>query len=381
MSRLVRLILFGGLLVALLPSAAIAQTPLSVTTPYPAITADPGGTASFELSISTEQPARVDLAVDQVPPEWTARFRGGGSIISAVFSDTVEPAEATLELDIPADAQPGEYDVSVRASGAATTVTLALTVTIESASQGSVELEAQYPALRGTADADFRFDLTLRNDTNEERTFSLEAVAPQGWIATARPAGEAQAATAVVAAGSTTRVQVTVSAPRAAPAGQYPIFVRASGGPQPAEVALAVEITGSYAMSLSTQDQRLNTTVTVGQPSTLTLVLTNTGTAPLENVRLTATPPRDWEATFEPATVAAIPAGGEETIVLSLNPSGNAIAGDYAVTVSATTDEAASEIDLRATVQASPLWGMVGLALLAAVGVGLLLVFRRYGRR
>lgn len=379
MSRTVRLILLAAVLAALMPGAAAAQTVL-LSTPYPAITADPGGTARFTLNVVTDEPVRVDLAAT-APPEWEARFRGAGAIVQAVYSDGVEPAQAELEVDVPVAATPGTYDLAVEASGGATTVQLPLSVTIESAEQGSVELAAQFPALRGSADAEFRFDLTLRNDTNEERTFSLEAIAPQGWLATAQPAGEEQAATAVVAAGSTSRIEVSVEAPRGTPAGPYPVVVRATGGPQPVEAELVVEITGSFAMELTTQDQRLNTNVTVGQPSTLTLLVANVGTAPLRDVRLTATAPRDWETAFEPEAIDEIPAGEQRQVVLTIQPASNAVAGDYAVTVDAASGNTAETIDLRATVQASPVWGMVGLALLAIVAIGLLLVFRRYGRR
>ncbi len=38
-------------------------------------------------------------------------------------------------------------------------------------------------------------------------------------------------------------------------------------------------------------------------------------------------------------------------------------------------------MDIRTTVQTSPLWGFIGLALIVLVIVGLGWVFRRYGRR
>jgi uncharacterized membrane protein len=38
-------------------------------------------------------------------------------------------------------------------------------------------------------------------------------------------------------------------------------------------------------------------------------------------------------------------------------------------------------VDIRTTVQTSPLWGFIGLGLIALVIIGLGWVFRRYGRR
>ena len=67
--------------------------------------------------------------------------------------------------------------------------------------------------LQGNAGTNFTFDVTLRNDTNQEVSFVLDVQGPADWTVTAVPAGQAQAATAVVAAGSTGRVTVTANSP------------------------------------------------------------------------------------------------------------------------------------------------------------------------
>ncbi|MEO7118029.1 MAG: hypothetical protein ABIZ34_03550, partial [Candidatus Limnocylindrales bacterium] len=63
-------------------------------------------------------------------------------------------------------------------------------------------------------------------------------------------------------------------------------------------------------------------------------------------------------------------------------PADNAIAGDFQVSFRADSAESADDsLEIRTSVQTSPLWGFIGLALIAAVLVGLFLVFRQYGRR
>ena len=42
---------------------------------------------------------------------------------------------------------------------------------------------------------------------------------------------------------------------------------------------------------------------------------------------------------------------------------------------------AADEIEIRVTIETSPLWGFVGIGLIVAVLAGLWWVFRTYGRR
>jgi uncharacterized membrane protein len=134
-------------------------------------------------------------------------------------------------------------------------------------------------------------------------------------------------------------------------------------------------------MDLTTPDGRLNTTVSAGGSTQFPIVVVNTGSAPLTAVALSATPPRDWDVTFEPAEVPTVAVGESANIVATITPAGNAVAGDYVVTLSARSEDADDEMALRTTVETSTIWGIVGIALIVLVLVGLALVFRRFGRR
>jgi len=366
-------------MLAALPPATMAQG-LVISTAYPSVTVDPGGTATFPLLITTDTPERVDLTLTQVPEGWDARLRGGGSSISAVFTGGTEPPEATLEVDVPTDVAPGAQQVILEARTATQTGQLTLDILVEEVEAGSVSLTADFPDLRGEA-GDFRFDLELANDTHQEITFTLETDAPQGWRVQARPSGEEQAATTIVAAGGSAQIQVTATPPFGVEAGQYPITVSALGGPQPASAELTIEVTGDSSLTLTTSDERLNARVTVGSSSTIPLVVTNDGSAPLSNISLTGTPPRGWSIEFAPQTIAELAPGAPETVEATLRAADDAIAGDYQVSVRAAADDANDSLELRTTVEASPIGGFIGLGLLALVAVGLLFVFRRYGRR
>jgi uncharacterized repeat protein (TIGR01451 family) len=159
--------------------------------------------------------------------------------------------------------------------------------------------------------------------------------------------------------------------------------VRAIGGPEAVETPLGVTITGNYGMTLSTEDGRLNARVQAGSSSTLNLVVQNTGTAPLTNVALTATPPRSWQVSFDIETIPAIEAGDSQTVVATITPTSNAVAGDYVLTINARAAEAAAldTVDIRTTVETSPVGYLIGIAILVVVAVGLFFVFQRYGRR
>lgn len=373
---------------AVAPAAALAQGPLEITTPFPSVIADPGATAKFATTVTTDTPQRVDLTVVSEPDGWTTRLRGGGSTIAAVTTvanpDVAGEISAafSVEVTIPDDVEPGQNQVVVEArSAAGLTQRLTLDVNIEQVAAGSVKLESDFPSQSGSADANFQFDLELRNASNQQVTFNFEVDGPVGWRVQARPSGGEQATTAVIDAGGLSSVSVTIDPPSDAAAGTYPIIVRALGGPAPAEAELTVEITGSYGMTMTTEDNRLSARVTVGSPTTLVVVVANTGTAPLENVTLTSSPPRNWEVNFESETIPSIEPGATVNVPVTIVPAGNAVAGDYVVSMRARTAEANDEIDIRTTVETSPVGGLLGIGVLALVAIGLFFVFQRYGRR
>ena len=214
-------------------------------------------------------------------------------------------------------------------------------------------------------------------------TLSVSALGEVGWDVTATLTGETQAASTVVEAGSTQGVTVAVIAPDDAAAGTYPITVEAQAGERTATADLAVEITGSYSMTLTTPDDRLSASGSAGSPTTLAFEVTNTGTAPLSAVTVSATPPSGWDVTFDPASLAAIAPGDTGTVNATITPSGEAVAGDYVVSFSAAAaEEAASgSATIRFTVETSPLWAIVGIGLIVLILAGLFYVFRTYGRR
>jgi uncharacterized membrane protein len=362
------------------PAEAPPPTELTVVASYPSVVVDPGGAASFALAVLAPTPERVDLAVEGLPDGWEASFRGGEAMVSSVFAGT-EAAPLELRVDVPDDSIPGNTSVTLIATGQSRSLELPLDITVADTSGGAVTLTSAFPVLSGDTESPFSFDLQLANDTARTITFALEAVGPEGWRVNARPSGEEQAATVQVAANDTERLTVSATPPITAEAGMYPILVRASGEGHAAETELGVEITGSYSLTLDAPDGRLNASGTADSVIDYRVVVANDGTAPLQAVELRGTPPRGWEVTFEPETIELVEPGAVVEAVAHITPQANAVAGDYDVTLRASTDQADDSIAVRTTIETSTIWGFVGLGVIALVFAGMLLVFRRYGRR
>jgi uncharacterized membrane protein len=387
-AKLVRLFVLWGAVAALsfVPSLpSWAQRGIQIVTPYPAVVTQAGKTVTLNLEVITATRQRVDLAITQTPPGWQTTLRGGGFVIRGVFgspkTEKETPPQVQLEIRVPADAQPNTYRVSVKASGPGGTDVLLVDVTVSEIAAGAVTLTPEFPSQQGSATDSFNFSVTLNNNTPEKTTFNLSAEGPQGWTISARPSTESRATTVAVDGGATATVTVSADPPDEIVAGTYPIKVRAAGGGNNAEADLSVEITGNFQIELSTDNERLSADATAGDRTDLILVVRNTGTGALSEVKMTSTPPTGWKVNFDPETVDKIDAKQEARVTARITPAADSVAGDYQVNMTAAAGATTDNVDVRVTVKTSLLTGLLGVLLLAAVIFAVLWVFRRYGRR
>lgn len=370
---------FSGLLLVPLATATPAAA-VELVTPYPAVAAEPGQTSTFDLQVTSDESELVQLRVTGAPEGWDTVLRGDGREVSAVHASANEPREVQLDISVPADAAEGDHRVTVTATGDSGRSTLPLTLTIVEQAAEAFEFTADFPSLQGSATDTFRFDLTLANRSGREATFSLAAAGPEGWTVSARPSTEQQAATVTVEAGGSATINVEADPPDDVAAGQYELGVQASGEGQTLQSSLSVEITDSASMSLTTANERLNASGNAGDTGTVTLLVQNDGNAPLQGIELSATPPTNWDVEFEPATMD-IPAGESAQVIARITPAGNAVAGDYAVTITAAGGGLNESVEIRYAVETSGWWGLVGILVIAGAIAALVGVYRRYGRR
>ena len=361
---------------------AFAADPLTITTPYPAVAVAPGSHVSFNVSVSTAVADRVALTLSGAPAAWNPTLHGGSFIIDAVRTDgTTTPSSVRVDVDVPTNAT-GTTQLTLTGTAGTASASLQLSVRVAANATGDVTLTTDFPSLRGPSSQTFNFNLTLRNKTAEDLTFSVNAQGPTGWTVQANLTGQSQAASAIVKAGSSSGVTVTVQPPDGTPAGKYDMQVVAVAGERNISGALQVEVTGSYNLALSTEDGRLNGHGAAGSGSPLVVTLTNSGTAAVTNVKLAATSPSGWNVTFDQETVASVAAGETVKVNAVVKPSADAIAGDYNISVTATGDQSTRDsMDIRFTVETSLLWGVIGAALIVAVAAAIWWVFQRYGRR
>ncbi|CAN5635520.1 NEW3 domain-containing protein [soil metagenome] len=383
-TRVVSALVAASIVLAVMAAPVAADDGLEITTPYPAVAVAPGTKISFDLAVTSVRAADVALSLSGVPSGWKASLLGGGYVVEGIAVAPGGDGSVRLDVEVPADAAATTGTIRVTGQGGGATDVLNVSVRVDAEAAGDVSLTTSTPALTGSSDANFSFTLQFRNDTAQDVTLAVRAIGPDAsWTVDATLTGETQAASTVVEAGTTQNVAVAVTAPRGVAAGTYPVTVEATAGERTVTADLAIEITGSYSMTLATATGVLSASGSAGAPTTQTFQVTNTGTAPLTVVEVTATPPFGWEVTFDPESIATIAPDETGTITATITPSGEAIAGDYVVTFNgrATESAATASAQVRFTVETSPIWALVGLGIIALILAGLFYVFRTYGRR
>lgn len=369
------------------PRAALAQeaqpTPLGLTlfTRFPAQEVALGESVSFPLVLQAGEAQVARLRVADLPEGWTATLRGDGRIIQSAFVNPGEDTRVDLRVEPAEGTEAGDYSFSVIAEGAGQRAAMELTMVVQQQLPPRLVFDVDLPSVRGAPDSTFRFNTTLRNDGDADLSTNLLSEAPAGWAVTFRSGGQEVSSLPVQANGSAS-ISVEVLAPEGAQLGSFPIYVRAEGGEVQAATTLTAEVVGQPQVNLTTVDGRLSGQATLGQSTPFTLLVRNTGSAPAEQIALSATPPSGWSIEFQPATIESLAPGGELEVTATLRPAEQAVAGDYVVSFSARPEEGrSSSADFRVTVVTSTLWGIVGIALIA-VAVGVVgLAVARFGRR
>ena len=361
-----------------------AANGLEVTTQFPGVVVAPGNKVSFDLEVSSVRRADIDLTLAGVPTGWTASLLGGGFVVDSVAVGPGANGEVRLDVTVPADAAAGSSTIRVQARGGGAEDTLPVSIRVNAEAAGTLTLTTNTPELTGASDKEFKFDLQLKNDTAQDVTVSASATGPSGWTIDTALVGATDAASTVVETGATQNISVTVTPAEGTAAETYPIQVTATAGERTVQADLAIAVTGTYSMTLSTPGDVLSSRGSAGSATTQEFEITNTGTAPLTNVVLEGDPPTGWEVTINPeGGLPSIEPNATGRMTATITPSGQAVAGDYVVnfTSKATENEAGETAQIRFTVETSPIWAIIGIGLIVLILGGLFYVFRTYGRR
>jgi uncharacterized membrane protein len=386
-SALAPLALLLGLIA---PLAHAADTPrdikgLYLMTDYPAITVRPGTTSNIPLRLQNYGlgPEQYQLAVTGVPSGWTATILGGGQPVAAAMPAPDSSVSLQLRLDVPANAGLSAQTLTVKAEGQGDNhATLPLAISLAKELPAKLTVTSQLPSLRGSPKSNFEYTLSIKNDSGRNLTASFAAQAPDNFETSFTEAyGTQELSSIPIPAGQSKDIKLKVRPPSTIDAGHFPVAVTVKAEDASAKTELALDIQGEPQLQVSGRDGLLSARAVAAQQSSIPVVVTNSGTAPAENIALNASAPSGWKITFEPATIDRLVPGKDAEVQALVTPSDKSLAGDYQVAVSANSRGESASSQFRITVATSTVWGMAGAGV---IGVALLLMLgavARFGRR
>ncbi|MDD5083113.1 MAG: NEW3 domain-containing protein [Dehalococcoidales bacterium] len=254
---------------------------------------------------------------------------------------------------------------------------------------GTVNLTTQFPVLRGKSGDSFKFTVSLTWNGTEARTFDLITTVPLQWTATVRrsyPDAEIGAINMpayqpdYAESFDITFAPVPWSKPQP---GQYVATFEAISGEVKKTIELTAEVTDIYGFTITTKTGNLNMEATAGGNNTLELVVVNDGTARIENITFSSSAQTGWDVIFTPDRVAALDSGATQAMEVTVRPPAeNTIAGDYTITLRAeNADYTPDPMVIRVTVLTPSFWGWISILIVVAVIAGLVILFRKLGRR
>ena len=371
--------------------------------PEYALTLTPAdGVYSTIMMAGREKDIRVDLEnigdeavtkisiMSELPDGWTVKYDPPRIASLAAF----DSERIYASVSAPADVATGDYFVKLWVEGdQASTEPVEIRVTVKRMEQGeTLDVRAIHPSVEAIAGNDFVFEVEFKyvgDMLGPPQSFDLVHTAPQGWEVYMTPQFEKEKRVSAidlkpgsVAYSDKTRLVARAPFWPLPEPGEYKIILDVVSEDIKGSVELTAVITAAYNLLLAPAGERYDTKAKAGRDNYFSLNVGNLGTAPIDKVTFTSDKPEGWAIEFSPDQVDSLEPLATQTVDINIKPPPETIAGDYLISVRASGVQRTSEkIDIRVTVETPTVWGWVGVAIIAIVVVGLVVIFMRFSRR
>jgi len=253
----------------------------------------------------------------------------------------------------------------------------------------SVTVTAEFPEIEAIATGTFEYGVKLEYKGQEDRVFDLNTILPAGWSAYINPQYDSKMIPSIAVEASpfiavAKNLKVTVTPPTwplADPA-EYTVTLEALSGDVIGKLDLTAKVTAKYILNAAPANELYNTRAKAGQDNTYSIKVANIGTAVIENITFSTDKPDGWEITFQPKKIDALESFDTNTVDINIKPPPKTVSGDYMFFLRITGKQGDPvKMDVRVTVETPTIWGWVGVAIIAVVIIGLIVIFMRFGRR
>jgi uncharacterized membrane protein len=347
---------------------------------------------SVRMDLTVENKGKQDevvaLKLSNVPKGWKASLKGGSFTVTGVAVPDGKTRTLSFSAEPEKGVGPGTFEFGIEGVTADGKLKANYAIAVTSRERSrlgteDIQITTSYPVLRGQTDATFEFSLDVNNKMDADRTFTLAAQAPEKWEINFKPGYEQKQISSLRIRGNSNQtVAVSVTPPKDATAGEYPVLVRITAGESKAEAKLMVVLTGIYKLEAATPTGILSTEAVTGKPTTVSLLVKNTGSAVNRNVNLSSFKPENWKVEFKPEKLEALEPNQIKQVEATITPAATALVGDYSVGLMVDGEKSSSKtVEMRVTVKAPTAWGWIGVGLIAVVIAGMGGLFAWLGRR
>ncbi len=378
-SLVIRMLLSAILgIVAISTQSILAAGDIEIYTTNTKISVPPGESVDYSIDVinTSQETKRCNIRISGVPKSWTYIFKSGAYHVEQIAILPGETKKLSLKIEVPLKVNKGNYQINVYAGS----VSLPLVINVSKQGSSKTEFTTEQANMEGHSKSTFSFNTNLKNRTGEKQLYSLKSKTERGWQVNFKP-NHKQATSVEIEPNSAKDITIDITPPQNVAEGTYKIPVIATNNLTSAELELEVVVSGTYDIVLNTPQGLVSTKITAGDEKKIELVVSNTGSAVLSDVKLSAGKPSGWEVSFEPSEVPNIVAGGSTHIIATVKADKNAIAGDYVLNMNANAPEVSSKLAFRIAVKTPMIWGWIGIfIILLAIG-SIIYLFRKYGRR
>jgi len=264
------------------------------------------------------------------------------------------------------------------------------TPTTTPAIQASLSLDCKYPIIKNDSGLSFNFSVDMHYSGSEKKVFNISADCPQNWAVTTTAGYPESQVSAIEIKPSTDyestetiKINLTPNSGYYPDPGDYKVTFKVESGDLSQQIDLQATVKARYQLILTTDSGNLNTKATAGKDNHFSFKLMNTGTANIDNINFTSTPPDGWVVTFNPTNISSSgPNQIQQVDAVIKPPEGKTIAGDYMITINAGNGKVSADaMSVRVTVVTPSIWGWVGIIIVVVVIAALGVLFMRLGRR
>jgi uncharacterized membrane protein len=310
---------------------------------------------------------------------WALSFQYSGKNVYQLYVPSAQTRTVNLVAQTAYDSTIGEKTISVSTGDAGMDVHVDITSINQSAGVSS-----QVSSLiAGIGDKVF-YSFSVQNLQSQQNNYKLAVEGlPDNWYYQYldSQASTSQMAEVAVPAQATKNFVLQILPPVSVTAGDYN-FTAVITTPDNVTIRQPLTLKLTSSVSMGVNSDKLAYTSQPGQTFDIKVYVSNTGSGgALTNVHPDITAPSGWVVSSSPAKVNSIKAGETQAFTVSVQSPGNIVASDYDVKVNVKSDQAQSSSDYRITITTSSIIPYVGGGIILVVLVGLVFLYRKYGRR